>query len=92
MDAKKYADGMKNWAKVISRAWEDDEFKYRLLHESDAVLKEEGIPVENNMHYKVLEDTKDQMNFIIPLEKKQLTNNYLKKVSKNIKPIRFRPL
>ena len=43
------------YGELISRCWEDEDFKKRFINETAEVLKEAGLPVEENVEYKVIE-------------------------------------
>ena len=92
MDSNKYVEGMKNWAKVVSKAWSDDNFKKRLTSETNKVLQEEGIPIDSHVNYKIVENTKNEINFIIPIERKLTGTRRLNKPTSTSKPIKFKPL
>jgi len=92
MDTKKYVEGMQNWAKVVSKAWTDEKFKKRLSLETNKVLLEEGVPIDSDFQYKILENTKDEINFIIPIERKLIRPKKLNKPTNTSKPIKFKPL
>jgi hypothetical protein len=55
------------WAKIITKAWEDEDFKARLIAEPAAVLKEEGIEVSEGITIKVMENTDNVTHVVIPL-------------------------
>ncbi|HEV3263781.1 MAG TPA: NHLP leader peptide family RiPP precursor [Gemmataceae bacterium] len=46
----------KRWAQLVARAWEDEDFKCRLLSEPALVLEEEGIEVPPGREVRVVED------------------------------------
>ena len=54
-------------AKIITKAWTDEDFKARLIAEPAAVLKEEGIVVPAGITIKVMEDTDNVTHVVIPL-------------------------
>ncbi len=65
---KKTIEERKEYAKVIAQAWEDEEFKKRLLDDPGAVLAENGIEIPEGMTVKVVE--KKENEILIPLPQK----------------------
>jgi len=65
---KNTIDERKEYAKVIAKAWTDDEFKKRLLADSTAVLKENGIEIPEGMTVKFIEQEEPKENeILVPL-------------------------
>ncbi len=50
---KKTIEERKEYAKIIAKAWVDEEFKKRLLADPATVLKENGIEIPEGMTVKV---------------------------------------
>ena len=48
-------DWRQQWAKVIAKAWADEDYKDRLLADPAGVLREEGIQVPPGTTFEVLE-------------------------------------
>jgi len=44
------------WLKIITKAWEEPEFKARLLKEPNEVLKEYHIDIPEGVSYEIVED------------------------------------
>ena len=62
MDARTPADG----ARVVARAWADDDFKARLLADSRSALAEMGIAIpEETPHLTVVENTADVHHLVV---------------------------
>ena len=64
---KLIAEHQKKWAVCVAKAWADEDYKQRLLSDSVAVLKEEGVDVPEGMDVKVVENTKDLIHIVLPL-------------------------
>jgi hypothetical protein len=64
--AMKREEAGKKIGKVISKAWADEKFKQRLLADTMAVLKEEGIEVQANMEVRAVEQTEKLVYLVIP--------------------------
>jgi len=60
------------WARIITKAWEDETFKKRLLKNPEQVMKENGIDVPAGMHFQVIEDTAEKRNLVLPLKPKHV--------------------
>ena len=56
----------KVWAKIVAKAWADEDYKQRLLDDPAAVLKAEGIQVPEGMTFKCLEATEKQAFLVLP--------------------------
>jgi len=56
----------REYARIIAKAWSDEEFKGRLLADPKAALKEEGIDVPEGITLRVFENTPTEFNFILP--------------------------
>ena len=55
------------WSKVVARAWNDDEFKQRLLGEPEAVMKEAGLDVPEGVSISVVEQQPDELRLLLPV-------------------------
>ncbi len=62
---------------LISRAWSDDAFKARLLSDTIAVLKENGITVPENVSVKAIENTDKVIHIVIPPKAGSSTKSYV---------------
>ena len=56
----------KVWAKIVAKAWADEDYKQRLLVDPVAVLKAEGIEVPAGVAVKCLEATETQAWLVLP--------------------------
>lgn len=54
------------WEPIVGRAWEDEEFKKRLLTEPSAVFKEHGVETAPGVKLKVLENTELVIHLTVP--------------------------
>jgi hypothetical protein len=59
--------GATGYAKVVKRAWTDAAFKRRLLADPVAALAEMGARVSAGMTVRVVENTNQLINLILPL-------------------------
>ena len=56
----------KLWAKVVAKAWADEDYKKRLMGDPASVLVEEGMPVLEGLEIKVVEATEKQAWIVLP--------------------------
>lgn len=56
----------KTWARVVAKAWADEEFKARLLADPAAVLKEAGLDVPDGVTLHVVENTDSLTHMVLP--------------------------
>ena len=56
----------KQWAKIVAKAWSDDEYRQRLIEDPVSVLTEEGFEVPEGLEIKVVEATEKQLWMILP--------------------------
>lgn len=56
------------WPLIVSRCWQDQAFKNRLLEDPTAVLKEQGIDVAEGIELRILEDTDELFHLTIPVQ------------------------
>jgi hypothetical protein len=54
------------YAKVVTKAWSDPEYKARLKAEPNATLAEAGVDVPEGVEIQVLEDTDTTMHLVLP--------------------------
>lgn len=57
------------YGELISRCWEDHEFKKEFMQNTNEVLKDAGIPIEEGVEYKVVEAAANDIYVILPHEK-----------------------
>ncbi len=53
-------------AKVIARAWKDDNFRKLLTSNPQKALKEFGIELPNTMEMKVCQEDQNHLYFVLP--------------------------
>ena len=68
------------YGELISRCWEDEDFKKRFINETAEVLKEAGLPVEENVEYKVIEAEVNENYVFFPYKNVAETVKYLTKL------------
>jgi len=54
------------WARIVAKAFADVSFKARLIAEPRAVLIEEGVELDEDMEYSVVEELEKQVVLILP--------------------------
>lgn len=65
----------KEWAKVIAKAWVDEDFKAKLLADPKAVLKAEGIEFPENIKLNIAEAKEDELNLMLPPKPADVTGS-----------------
>lgn len=63
----------KEWAKIIARAWSDDEFKKKLFADPKAVLKECGVDVPEHLTIKLVENKENEVTIPFPAKPSELS-------------------
>jgi hypothetical protein len=56
----------KMWAKIVAKAWADEDYKQRLIKDPAAVLKAEGVDVPEGVEFKCVEATDKQAWLVLP--------------------------
>ena len=64
----------KKMGQIIAKCWADDSFKQQLLAEPMATLKAEGIELPEGLAVKVLENTANVFNLVIPVKPTELSD------------------
>ncbi len=59
-------ENQKAYAKLIAKCWSDPKFKEQLLKDPETILKQNGIEIPKGQKVKVVENTQDVLNFVIP--------------------------
>ena len=59
-------DQRKQWSRIVAKAWADENFKARLKAEPGIVLAEEGIKLDDDMNYTVVEELEKQIVLVLP--------------------------
>jgi len=54
------------WEPIVGRAWDDEQFKKRLLTEPSAIFKEHGVETAPGVKLKVLENTESIIHLTVP--------------------------
>ncbi len=56
----------KQWAKIVAKAWADEDYKARLLADPKAVLAEAGVELDTDLDYTVVEAAENQVVLVLP--------------------------
>ncbi len=56
----------KKWAKIVAKAWADEDYKQRLLADPASVMKEEGMDLPEGVEFKCVEATETQVYLVLP--------------------------
>jgi hypothetical protein len=73
----------KEWGRIVSKAWADEQFKQRLLADPVAVLKENGVPVPAGVTVNVIENTATVYNLTLTVKPSaaELTDDELESIA-----------
>ena len=83
LPVKKTLEERKAYAKVIVRAWVDEDFKQRLVDEPASVLKENGIDIPEGIAVRFVERKENEIVIPLPprpLESLKLSDDELMRV------------
>jgi hypothetical protein len=67
MNDEQIKKAQQQWAKIIAKAWADEDFKARLIAGPAAVLKEEGIMIPKGNSIKIVENTDKLTHIVLPV-------------------------
>ena len=56
----------KAYGRVVAQAWSDEAFKKKFLSDPIGVFKENGIEVPEGVRVKIVENTDEDVHFILP--------------------------
>ncbi|AZS37519.1 Cobalt-containing nitrile hydratase subunit alpha [Microbacterium lemovicicum] len=68
-------------AKVIAKAWSDEDFHARLVADPTATLSTEGVTIPEGARVVVLENTDDVVHLVIPAKPRELSDEQLDSVA-----------
>jgi len=66
MDGITNEEMRKKYAKIVAKAWADDDYKKKLIENPKEILKQEGIVIPDNIKIRILENSETKLNFILP--------------------------
>ena len=70
-------DQAKQYQQIIAKCWVDEAFKQRLLDDPAGTLKAEGIAVPEGVRVRVVENTAQVFNLVIPARPTDLSDEML---------------
>jgi len=56
----------KQWARIVAKAWADDDYKARLIADPKAVLAAENVEFDHSMDFTVVEAAENQIVLVLP--------------------------
>lgn len=72
----------RKYAHIVAKAWNDEQFKRRLISDPAAVLREEGIDVPDDVEVRVVENSERVFYLSLPPKPSgELSEDQLDKVS-----------
>jgi len=63
--------------RLVAQAWDDPEFKERLIADPDRVFHEQGITIPAGVRVRVHENTSGAWNFVLPARLAELSDDTL---------------
>lgn len=64
--AKSKETFQKAWAKIVAKAWTDEEFRQKLLKNPEKVLKDMGIAIPSGIKLELHEQSNKKIHLILP--------------------------
>ncbi len=61
----------RKWARIVAKAWADENFKKALMEDPAAVLAEEGLEAPANICLQVVENTDQRIHLVLPAPPKE---------------------
>ncbi len=77
----------KKYAKIVAKAWADEDYKKNLLDNTEAVLKDEGFEISGGLKIKIIEEPENTKIFVLP--KKNDDFEKIEKVDERIAAMKF---
>jgi hypothetical protein len=56
----------RTWARVVAKAWIDEDFKRRLIADPAGVARDEGMPIPQGLTVRVVEDAPGMRTLVLP--------------------------
>ncbi|HPG29550.1 MAG TPA: NHLP leader peptide family RiPP precursor [bacterium] len=72
----------KKYAKIVAKAWADEDYKKNLLNNTETVLKNEGFEVPADLKIQIIEEPENTKIFVLP--QKTDDNKKIETVEKRI--------
>ncbi len=82
----------KQIGQLIAKCWADEDFKQKLLADTMAMLKAEGVELPADLTVKVVENTESVFHLVIPAKPTDLSDDDLDKVAGGVRPIPSRAI
>lgn len=64
----KHEEQARRIAQIVSRAWRDEVFRYRLLSDPARTLRAEGVSIPQGVEVRILEDTDQVLHVVLPIK------------------------
>jgi hypothetical protein len=76
----KHEEHARRIAQIITKAWTDEVFRYRLLSDPARMLRAEGVSVPQGVEVRILEDTDKVLHVVVPMKpsKQELSEEQLR--------------
>ncbi len=66
----------KKYAKIVAKAWADEDYKKNLIVNPNQVFKQEGIEIPEKIKINIFENTDKELNFALPVKPNNMSNIY----------------
>ena len=64
----------KKYAKIVEKAWADEDYKKNLLNNTNAVLKDEGFEIPAGLKIQIIEEPENTKIFALPQKSDDFEN------------------
>ena len=64
----------KKYAKIVAKAWADEDYKKKLIASPKEILKQEGVEIPDKIKINIFENTDNELNFVLPNKPNEFNN------------------
>ncbi len=77
----------KKYAKIVAKAWADEDYKKNLLNNTETILKDEGFEIPAGLKIKIIEEPENTKIFVLPKQSDDFEK--IEKVDERISALKF---
>ena len=77
----------KKYAKIVAKAWADEDYKKNLLNNTETILKDEGFEIPAGLKIKIIEEPENTKIFVLPKQSDDFEK--IEKVDERIAAMKF---
>jgi len=74
MDGITNEEMRKKFAKIVAKAWADDDYKKNLIENPKEILKQEGVEIPEKIKINIFENSATELHFVLPKKPDELLN------------------